>query len=201
MADVTSFKRPNNPYRTTPASQCCHSIKLFGRNYVVSTQNVLLAIIFSAILLRLLSAFLQGNIVTVLPGIYDQISYDSLARRLITGYGFSFGEMHWPVTAANEPTAHWSFLYTFYLAGVYAFFGPEPLVARVLQTILVGGLQTYIIYRIGEKTFSKNIGLIASAISAFYIYFIYYSGALMTEPFYITAILYPSRSQIAHLTE
>lgn len=190
MADVTSFKRPNNPYMTTPASHYCHPIKLFGRNYVVSTQNVLLAIIFSAILLRLLSAFLQGNIVTVLPGIYDQISYDSLARRLNTGYGFSFGEMHWPITAANEPTAHWSFLYTFYLAGIYALFGPEPLVARVLQTILVGGLQTYIIYRIGEKTFSKNIGLIASAISAFYIYFIYYSGALMTEPFYITAILY-----------
>jgi 4-amino-4-deoxy-L-arabinose transferase-like glycosyltransferase len=50
-------------------------------------------------------------------------------------------------------------------------------------------LQTYVTYRLGEKSFSKGVGIIAAGISAFYIYFIYYSGSLMTEPFYITAIL------------
>ena len=89
----------------------------------------------------------------------------------------------------GEPTAHWSFIYTLYLAILYALF-TSSLIARLLQAILVGGLQTYLIYRIGEKTFSKNIGLIAAAITALYIYFIYYGGSLMTEPFYITAILY-----------
>ncbi len=38
--------------------------------------------------------------------------------------------------------------------------------------------------------FSRPIGVITAAIAALYAYFIYYSGALMTEPFYITAILF-----------
>jgi len=139
--------------------------------------------------LRLVSAFLQGNEVTELPGIYDQVSYDRLASRVVAGYGFSFAENHWPMTRAGEPTAHWSFIYTLYLAAIYALFGHQPVVARLLQAVIVGGLQTYLTYLIGEKAFSRAVGLIAAGISAFYIYFIYYGGALMTEPFYITAIL------------
>jgi hypothetical protein len=69
-------------------------------------------------------------------------------------------------------------------------FGAQPLIPRLVQALIVGGLQTYITYRIGEKTFSKPVGMIAAGVSALYIYFIYYSGSLMTEPFYITSILY-----------
>jgi 4-amino-4-deoxy-L-arabinose transferase-like glycosyltransferase len=150
---------------------------------------MLLAVIATAILLRLVSSIYQGNTVTVLPGIYDQISYNSLAHRLLEGHGFTFAESHWPMTRPGEPTAHWSFLYTFFLAGVYMLFGPHPLVARILQALIVGGLQTYLTYRIAQRAFSKGVALVAAGISAFYIYFIYYGGALMTEPFYITAIL------------
>ncbi len=156
----------------------------------VSSRTLLFSIIAFAIVLRMGSAIFQGNDVTNLPGIQDQISYDSLARRVVTGYGFSFAEGHWPLTRAGEPTAHWSFLYTFYLAAVYVLFGTQPVIARLLQALIVGGLQTYITYRLGEKIFTKSIGLIAAFISALYIYFIYYSGSLMTEPFYITAILF-----------
>lgn len=167
-----------------------YSIRLFNRRYTISLQTTLLWIGFMAILLRVLSALFQGNTVEVLPGIFDQISYDTLARRIVDGYGFSFAEQHWPVTKAGEPTAHWSFLYTLYLAGFYSLFGPQPLFARLVQAVIVGGLQTILIYRIGEKVFSRTIGVIAAGIAAFYAYFVYYSGALMTEPFYITAILY-----------
>ena len=172
----------------TQASQ--YSIRLLKKEYAVPIQAILLGIALTAILLRLLSSLFQGNTVTILPGIYDQISYDSLARRVVDGYGFSFAEDHWPLTRAGEPTAHWSFLYTLYLASLYALFGPQPLIARLIQAVVVGGLQTYLLYRIGEKTFSKSVGVIAAGIAAVYIYFVYYSGALMTEPFYITAILY-----------
>ena len=167
-----------------------YSIMFLNRNYVVSVKTLLLLIAAAAVLLRLLSALYQGNSVTILPGIHDQVSYDRLARRVIDGYGFSFGEGQWPLTRANEPTAHWSFFYTLYLAALYALFGSEPLIPRMVQAIIVGCLQTYIIYRIGEKAFSRSTGIIAAGITAFYIYFIYYSGALMTEPFYITAILF-----------
>jgi 4-amino-4-deoxy-L-arabinose transferase-like glycosyltransferase len=171
------------------ASQYQYSIKLFRRSLTISAQNILLAISAVAIILRVVSAFLQGNNITELPGIYDQISYDSLASRVVDGYGFSFAENHWPLTRAGEPTAHWSFLYTLYLAGTYILFGHEPLIARLLQAVIVGGVQTYLVYFIAERTFSKPVGLIASGLTAFYIYFIYYDGSLMTEPFYIVAIL------------
>jgi 4-amino-4-deoxy-L-arabinose transferase-like glycosyltransferase len=166
------------------------SIKLLKKEYTFSSRAILTGIIIIAILLRLASAVVQGNQVTELPGIFDQVSYHELAIRVIDGHGFSFATEHWPVTRAGEPTAHWSFLYTLYLAAIYKVLGVSPLIARMLQAIIVGELQTYIMYRIGEKMFSRNIGLIAAAISALYIYFVYYGGALMTEPFYITAILY-----------
>jgi 4-amino-4-deoxy-L-arabinose transferase-like glycosyltransferase len=167
-----------------------YSVRLFNRQYTFSLQTTLLWVGFIAIVLRVLSALFQGNTVEVLPGIYDQISYDTLARRIVDGHGFSFAEEHWPVTRAGEPTAHWSFLYTLYLAGFYSLFGPQPLFARLAQAVIVGGLQTIILYRIGEKLFSRTIGVITAAIAALYAYFVYYSGALMTEPFYITAILF-----------
>jgi 4-amino-4-deoxy-L-arabinose transferase-like glycosyltransferase len=164
--------------------------RLMDKAASVSSRTVLLIIIVTAITLRMGSAAFQGNNVTELPGISDQVSYDGLARRVVGGYGFSFAEGHWPMTPAGEPTAHWSFLYTLYLAAFYAVFGAQPILPRLVQALIVGGLQTYVTYRIGKKMFSRTVGLIAAAISALYIYFIYYSGSLMTEPFYITAILY-----------
>lgn len=172
---------------TIPASQ--YSIKLFQKTHTISARSILFAIIVLAVVIRAASALFLGNTVTQLPGTHDQISYDSLAQRVVGGYGFSFAENHWPMTRAGEPTAHWSFFYTGYLSFLYAVFGHEPILPRLLQSILVGVLQTYLTYLIAEKMFSRNAGLIAAAISAFYMYFIYYSGALMTEPFYITAIL------------
>ena len=42
---------------------------------------------------------------------------------------------------------------------------------------------------IGKRVFNPSIGLLAAGLTAIYFYFIYYAGTLMTEPFYITAIL------------
>lgn len=143
-----------------------------------------------SVLLRVGVAFTMGNTVVELPGIFDQISYHKLALRVLDGHGFSFGELWWPITPADAPTAHWSFLYTLYLVFVYFVFGSNPIVARVLQAIIVGILHPYIAYRIGEKVFNKTIGLASASITAIYVYFFYYGAALMTEPFYITAILF-----------
>lgn len=150
----------------------------------------LVPIILIAILLRVAVALAMGDTVVELPGIFDQVSYHNLALRVLGGHGFSFGKVWWPITPANAPTAHWSFLYTLYLVAVYAIFGPHPLIARILQAIVVGVLHPYITYRIGEKIFGKNIGLISAVIAALYAYYVYYGAALMTEPFYITAILF-----------
>jgi 4-amino-4-deoxy-L-arabinose transferase-like glycosyltransferase len=153
-------------------------------------EKPIIWVVFLSVILRIVVAVLMGNEVVDLPGIFDQISYHNLAQRVLNGYGFSFGETWWPATQAGEPTAHWSFLYTLYLTGVYKLFGVHPLIARIFQAIIVGVIHPYIIWRIGEKFFNRNIGLIASGITALYAYYIYYGAALMTEPFYITAILF-----------
>ena len=167
-----------------------HNKNLIHRIWGRVGQRPLLMVILISVMLRVAVAFAMGDTVVDLPGIFDQISYHNLALRVAGGHGFSFGELWWPITPANAPTAHWSFLYTLYLTLVYLLFGPHPIVARILQAVIVGILHPYIAYRIGEKLFSKSIGLVAAAVTAAYVYFFYYGAALMTEPDYITAILF-----------
>ncbi len=154
-----------------------------------SERAILTGLILLSVLARLAVAVYMGDQVTELPGIYDQISYNALAMRVLGGHGFSFDRDWWPITVANAPTAHWSFLYTYYLCAVYTIFGPHPLAARILQAILVGIFQPYLTYLLGRRLFNSPVGLIAAGLAAIYAYFIYYGGALMTEPFYIVAIL------------
>lgn len=155
----------------------------------LSVRKTLALVIVVSVLLRIAAALYFGDQVVELPGTNDQLSYHHLALRLLGGHGFSFGEDWWPATRAGAPTAHWSFLYTYFLAAVYALVGPHPLAARLLQAILVGMLHPLLIYLIGKRVFNSTIGLIAAGLSAVYAYFVYYAAVLMTEPFYITAIL------------
>ncbi|OGO36024.1 MAG: hypothetical protein A2W35_15060 [Chloroflexi bacterium RBG_16_57_11] len=152
--------------------------------------NIILGLTLSlAVILRLAASVYLGNAVEALPGTADQLSYHNLALRLLGGHGFTFGEPWWPSTAAEAPTAHWSYLYTFYVSLVYLLFGPHPLIIRLIQAVLVGLLQPYLAFWLGKRVFSTSVGLFAAGLTAIYPYFIYYSVTLMTEPFYIVAIL------------
>jgi len=166
--------------------------RIQGRN-----KQILVGILVMSVLLRIAAAFYLGNPVVDMPGTNDQISYHSLALRVLGGHGFTFDRGWWPLTRAGEPTAHWSYLYTLYLVAVYAIGGPHPLVARLIQAVAVGILQPYLTYQITARVFARQPGdfrardrvpLLAAGLCAIYIYFIYYAASLMTEPFYITAI-------------
>jgi len=171
-------------------------------------KKILMGVMVTAVVLRVLvSVLFFGNEIQQLPGTFDEISYHNLAIRVIDGHGFSFGEPWWPGTGANEPTAHWSYLYTSYLIAVYTIFGKNPLVARLIQSVAVGILMPWLSYRIAYRTFNKEknlgmfdvdgrlrraqkIGLFVAAISAIYVYFFYYAASLISEVFYITGILW-----------
>ncbi|NSW52289.1 MAG: glycosyltransferase family 39 protein [Anaerolineae bacterium] len=157
--------------------------------WLKSPSHFLILILAFSVVARLAGAVYMGDRVEELPGTFDQISYHLLAQRVLGGYGFTFGQTWWPMTGAGEPTAHWSFLYTLYLAAVYSIFGVHPLVARIMQAILFGILQPYLTFRIGRRLYGPAAGLIGALLAAGYAYFIYYGGTLMTEPFYITTIL------------
>jgi 4-amino-4-deoxy-L-arabinose transferase-like glycosyltransferase len=152
-------------------------------------KPLLVLILLTAALVRLPIALYMGDQVTVLPGIQDQVSYDALARSLLDGRGYSFTENWYPFTPANTPTAHWSFLYPLYLAGVYTLTGYHPLVARLLQGIVGGALLCFLIYRIGRRVVNEETGLVGAGLAAVYGYFIYYNVALMTETFFIVLVL------------
>jgi len=150
----------------------------------------LLTFLVISISLRVFAAFYLGDHVAPMPGTYDQVSYDRLAQRILDGHGFTFDKLWWPYTQAGEPTAHWSFIYTLYLVVIYGLVGYHPLIARLIQAILVGVLMPWLVYRLGRRYFSVQVGLVASALIACYIYFVYYAGSLMTENFYIIGILW-----------
>lgn len=151
---------------------------------------MLVVILLVAVAVRLACAFYQGDRVAALPGAADQISYHTLAVRVLQGHGFTFGEGWWPATPAGQPTAHWSYLYVLFLTGVYSVFGPHPLAARIVQAVATGLLQPLITWRITARLFGTKVGLVSAALTAVYSYFVYYGAALMTESLYIVATLW-----------
>jgi 4-amino-4-deoxy-L-arabinose transferase-like glycosyltransferase len=146
-------------------------------------------IIILAVVLRAGAALYMGDRVVDMPGIYDQISYDRLAQNVVAGHGFSFDVDWWPATRAGEPTAHWSFLYTLYLAAAYALAGHHPLLPRMLQAVAAGILMPLLTYQLGARIGGRLVGSVAALVSAVYIYFFYYAAALMTETFFFLAVL------------
>ena len=155
-----------------------------------SAACALLTIVAISVVLRLGSVAYFGTSIRELPGVTDQISYHELAVRVVNGHGFSFGEDWWPSTRANEPTAHWSYLYVVFLAAVYVVFGPAPLAARLVQALLVGVLHPLLAWRIGRRLFGPAVGLVSAGLTSAYGYFVFYAGALVTESLYFLAFLW-----------
>jgi hypothetical protein len=169
----------------------------------------LFAILALSILLRVAVALYLGDVVDAPSLLTDQRSYHALGARLITGHGFSFDKPWYPFTAAETPTAHWSFLYSLFVAGVYALFGVHPLAARLVQAVLGGALLPWAIFRLARRLFGLNaasatspgppdgksvpgyvVPYVAAAVAAVYGYFVLYAATLMTETFYIVVVLW-----------
>ncbi|MBN1400689.1 MAG: hypothetical protein JXA74_07620 [Anaerolineae bacterium] len=155
-------------------------------------QARLVIILLFAVLARIVAALYYGDIVEAPPLLLDQLSYHALAERLLAGHGYSFALGWYPFTPRETLTAHWSFLYPLFVAGLYAVFGIHPLAARLSQAIVGGVLLPWMIYRLAKRLFPDrpSIWLVAAAIAAGYAYFIFYAAALMTETFYLILLLW-----------
>jgi 4-amino-4-deoxy-L-arabinose transferase-like glycosyltransferase len=156
-------------------------------DHKISPPRLLFGVVAIAVALRVCVALYLGDRANPVSGAADQFSYDTLAQRVLSGHGFSFPSKWYPFTAADEPTAHWSYLYTLYLAGVYALVGHHPLAARLMQALL-SGLGSWLTYRIGAQLFGRYAGVAAAALAAIYAYFVFFNAALMTQTFYILAL-------------
>ncbi|HOU11948.1 MAG TPA: hypothetical protein PKZ84_02445 [Anaerolineae bacterium] len=165
------------------------------------TKNLLVIILLLSVFLRCLVAIYYGDIVDAPPLLTDQRSYHYLAVSLLDGNGFSFARPWYPFNfPPGTPTAFWSFLYSLFIAAVYAVFGVHPLAARLTQAVLGGLLLPWMVYRLTRTVFSSSpphpftlsptLPLLAAASAAIYGYFILYAATLMTETFYIVALLW-----------
>lgn len=160
-------------------------------------------------------ALYLGDVIDAPPLLTDQRSYDALGARLITGYGFSFDRGWYPFTQPDQPTAHWSFLYSFFIAAVYAVFGPHPLAARLAQAVIGGALLPLMVYLFTRRFYraaplnpaaaklaapgvsAERLALISAGLAAIYFYFVLYAATLMTETFYISGLLWLLSNAIA----
>lgn len=172
---------------------------------LTKTNKTLIIILAFAVLARVGVALYLGNEVDAPPLLTDQRSYHALGQRLITGHGFSFETGWYPFTQPETPTAHWSFLYSLFVAAVYAVFGPQVLAARLVQAVLGGLLLPWLVFRLARRIFGAGglhrqlaernlqvdqVAVIAAGSAAVYFYFVLYAATVMTETFFIAALLW-----------
>ena len=156
-----------------------------------------------SVLVRIGVAVYLGDVVDAPPLLTDQRSYHALGVRLVEGYGYTFNHDWYPFTPADTPTSHWSFLYSLFVAAVYALFGAHPLAVRLVQAVLGGLLLPWVVYRLARQVVSWEetaepsdgggvhyVPIISAAVAAIYGYFILYATTIMTETFYIIALLW-----------
>ena len=166
---------------------------------------ILLAIILLSVLLRVAVALYLGNST---PPAKDETSYSQLAMRLASGHGYSFAQPWYPFAPADAPTAHWSFLYTAFVAAVYSVAGPHPLAARLAGAVLAGILFPLLLYRLSKRVFPSSppltignspltIDHLSALLAALYAYFILYSAMVQTEALFICALLWSLERALA----
>lgn len=164
-----------------------------------SSSILVVFILSSAVILRLGVALYLGDST---PAGKDETSYSTLGWRLAEGHGYSFGERHYPgFVLPDTATSHWSFLYTAFVAGVYAVAGPQPLAVRLASAVLGGLLLPWMLHRLGRRIWPEreSLALLAAGMGAVYAYFVLFSAQLMTETFFIAAVLWSLERSLALL--
>lgn len=166
---------------------------------VTSVRNrraIWVAVLLVSVGLRVALALHYGDSV---PVDQDEHSYSQLAWRVATGHGYTFERPWYPFTPADTPTAHWSFLYTALVAGVYRIVGYHPLVVRLTSAVATGFLLPWVVYRVTRRAFPerRTVALVAAIGAAGYAYFITFGARIMTEGLYIVALLWSLDSALA----
>lgn len=179
----------------------------------------LIIILLLSVLLRVGVALYLGDSV---PAGKDEQSYSELAWRVVTGHGYSFDRPWYPFTPADTPTAHWSFLYTAFVAAVYAVAGHHPLAARLVQAVLAGLLMPYLTWRLARRVLPSTVctlhsrtdtlqslnpqspnllvfqpPLLAALLSALYAYFVLYGAMVQTEGLFLLAVIWSLERALA----
>jgi hypothetical protein len=181
-------------------------------------RRLRLPLVFAiAIVLRLAIGLYLGDSV---PTNTDETSYSALGARVAAGHGFSFDRGWYPFTPRDTPTAHWSFLYSLWVAAVYRLAGVHPLAVRLLGAVIGGILLPWMVYRLARRLFAARLlpetagppnatpitpesgvpwtlPVLAALLSGVYLFFAIFAASLLTETFYISALLWSLERALA----
>ncbi len=110
----------------------------------------------------------------------------------------SFAQPWYPFTPADTPTAHWSFLYTAFVAAVYSLTGAHPLAVRLVQAVVLGVLMPWLTWHLARRAgFEEPVALVAALLAAVYPYFVLYGAMVQTEGFFLVALLWSLERALA----
>ncbi len=98
--------------------------------------------------------------------IMDAEYHDQWAQAILAGDDFTGGVFF------RAP------LYPYFLAAVYKIFGPNYLMARLIQ-FLIGSLSCVLIYLLGKSIFNRRTGIIAGVLASLYGVLICFEGELL----------------------
>ncbi len=106
----------------------------------------------------------------------DSRQWSGIALNFLSGDGLIVNE---GAKALRPP------VYSLFLSFIYSVFGKENLLAvRIIQA-LISSCTCCVVYLLGKKIFNATAAKIAMAACAIYPFFVYYSGAVLTETLFI----------------
>jgi 4-amino-4-deoxy-L-arabinose transferase-like glycosyltransferase len=127
------------------------------------------------------------------PPTADGFYYDTLARRLAEGHGFTWA---WPDGAVTY-AAHYPIGYPALVALVYAIFGAHPWLAMT-ENALLGGASAVAVYELLAVATRPRLAAAGAIVVALHPALVPYTAALMTEG--VTASLLVIAAAIVHAT-
>jgi 4-amino-4-deoxy-L-arabinose transferase-like glycosyltransferase len=141
-------------------------------------------IVAAALLVRILfNVYVVGMQQVGLELFPDGKDYDALGLSLATGTGFA---IHGVPNTFRPPG------YPLFLAALYKIFGHSYVAVKIAQSGL-GALTCLMIFLIGQRLFSRRVGVFAATLAAVYPFLVLYAGFLLSETLFVflsTVFLY-----------
>jgi len=145
-----------------------------GIKYFRDTKHLLLAIVITGLVLRVMFIIMFPDIGE--GALMDSQRYQKTAVHILQGRGFC--------EYIRRPSAFAPPLYPTFLAGIFAVFGKNILIVKLIQAFLSAST-IIIVFKIGKLLFNEKTGLIGAGIAAVFPELIVIPAYLYTETLYM----------------
>jgi 4-amino-4-deoxy-L-arabinose transferase-like glycosyltransferase len=143
-----------------------------------------------ALALRVIYVFLIPN--AIQETWRDGLSYDNIARNLISGVGYWDTTGEWPgeppYADPSAPTARWMPGYPVFVAGIYLIFGENPRAVYLMQALL-GVMIAGFTYLVAKHTLDEQVAVLALMLYALDPLSLSLSGSFQTEQLFTALVI------------